>query len=441
MMGLQISKKQFDFIPISLFIFFVVFIPPLFAGATMIVLLMMLMLVYNGQHLLLNRNRCSMKEDTLKLFYGFVPFFIYLFTSTLFRIAISTSSVEITAYIVNIRKSMLTVVYLFLVYSSIQNYLKSKKIIVRIDFIRVFVTVGLMQAMLIFLSYFSDGIQAVFADFIMKHSNLSVMQAIFAKHFTRLVGFSLQFFDALGYVMSGLAIIAWNAGVHYSKKTFCFCAIFIVVASALAARTGILLTFIGICTTSIFYAKMRQNLNLKWVIKCFFVFFGILCLCYLFYNNMSDDRRKAFELGFYYLHALLAEQKIEGTFREILLADLVFPENMLFGIGAIPETMGYFDSFGNYIDSGYIQVIWRFGFVGLLLLTYGHVYFFHKIYVQCGDLYVKSLLLSIGVTMLLYYVKQYPLNAHGTNVVSFVFPLILYNYTKYQLHSKTHISS
>ena len=433
-MKLTLSSKIPSLILLSLFIFFAVFAPPLIGETPMGYFVMLIMLVYIGYNLLLHGNMYTFKKSSLHFFYGFLPFLSYIFICTVYRVTFCFDSNEISPYIINFRKVLATVIYLTLTYISLKYYMGRNKRLTKVGFIKIIVGVGLLQTFLIFLSHFNEGVHSLFVDFVLKSGGSDIMQEILSNqnNYERLVGLSAVPFDALSYLMTGISLIVFSAGLYCSKKSFLCFSFLIIAASTLAARTGILLFLIGVAFISIRYIRETRSMNFRAIIKCIFVFLIIVFLSLGFYMNMPDNRKKSFEAGLHSVQVLIIDREAKGVFSQILLEDIVFPDDILFGIGAKPETLGHFDNTGGYIDNGYIQVVWRFGVLGLILLIFGHVYFYKTIYSQSQDLFVKGLVVALASSTVLYYIKQYPLNTNGTNLVYFVFPLILNAFNKYE---------
>ena len=426
-MKIIIREKTISIILLAFFCFFVIFTPPLINGVPMGYLVMLLMLIYIGYNLLLYGNKYTIKKSSLHFFYGFLPFFIYASICLAFRLMVSHSQNEISAYLINFRKVLASVVYLTLTYLFFKFYLERNNVFTKIDFIKIITVMGLLQTFLIFLSSINDSIQAAFVDLYLKNSGSDIMAEILQNqnNYKRLVGLSSVPFDALSYLIAGIGLVVFAAGLYYSKRFFLFSSFLIIAASTMAARTGLLLFLIGITIISIGYAKKRGKINFRVIIKSFFVFIIFASLVFGYYVNMPDERKKSFENGLYSLNVLMTSGETHGVFNQILFADIVLPDDILFGIGARPETLGYLDKTGGYIDNGYIQLIWRFGLLGLFLLMFGHFYYYRKIYKQCEEPFVRSLVIALAASTFLYYIKQYPLSMYGTNVVYLIVPLVL----------------
>lgn len=69
--------------------------------------------------------------------------------------------------------------------------------------------------------------------------------------------------------------------------------------------------------------------------------------------------------------------------------------------------------------------------MGLILLLFGHIYFSPKIYKSSNNVCTKSIITAFAVSLALYYIKIYPLNKNGANIIYFVIHLVLYYYENY----------
>lgn len=430
-MKIQISEYTPSIIVLALFYFFAIFSPPLIKGVPIGYLVLLFMFLYITYSLATSNKVMHVKRNTLKFFYGFVPFILYVSICMFYRIAFSNTPHEVAAYVFNLRHVAIAGLFIVLSYASLTYFLDKHKNFIKNDMFRVFLIVALLQSFCIMLSYFYEGIQSLFIGFVLKNGGSEIMQEAIDNNIFRAYGLSGYYFDALAYVLSGLSILLFAEGLYSNKNSLCVLAIFVSLSSAMTARTGIVLSLIGFAIVFLNYFRNKLKLNLKTFFKGITIIFFIVLLCYLFYQNIPDEKKLAIEYAVTVTQKLLLDQEITGVYSQILLADVVFPDNVLFGLNAMPEAMGYYDNTGHAIDNGYIQVIWRFGVVGLLLLLFGHIYFFHKIYKGCNNACTKSIIIAFAVSLALYYIKIYPLNKNGANIIYFVIPLVLYYYENY----------
>ena len=416
-MKIHVSEYTPSIIVLALFYFFAIFYPPLIKGVPIVYLVFLFMLLYITYYLVTRNRVMHVKRNTLKILYGFVPFVIYVLVCMIYRVAFSNSTFEVAAYVFNLRHVLIAGLFVIVSYASLSCFLDKHKKITKNDIFKVFLIVALLQSICIILSYLHEGIQSLFVGFALKNGGSEIMQEAIDNNMFRAYGLSSFYFDALAYVLSGLSILAFAEGLHSKNNLLCFLATFVSLTSAMTARTGIVLSLIGFAIVLVYYFRDKVKINLNTIIKGVLIFCALILLCYVFYQNMPDERKLAVEYAVALTQKLLFDQELAGVYSQILLADVVFPDNVLFGLNAMPETMGYFDNTGHAIDNGYVQVIWRFGVVGLLLLLFGHAHFFYKIYKSSSNECTKSIIIAFVISLALYYIKIYPLNKLGANII------------------------
>ena len=402
-------------------LFLAVFMPPL-VSIPMSYIVVSIMTVYI-LYTILTSCKTTVKLDILKITYGFWPFLIYVFLNILLRVLLNESSFQADAYLANGKNTFLPVVYSIVLFIFLMCFFYNNKSFSLNDYVTVLILVAMAEVLTVFLSYANETIQSFFHGFVLKNGLNEITTDNIGKFSYRAFGLTGYFLDNFSFIMSGLSVLAFAKALFFKKKLLFLCSLFMVFASVLAARTGIILSLVGFLLVFRFYPI---KFSLKNCIISTLTLLACLVALIYFYENFSPERKAVIEQGIKATISLLTFDSVEGVYSQILFADLVFPDDIWFGIGAKPETLGYYDLFGAFIDNGYIQTIWRFGLIGLILLFVGYVKFYYAIYKSTKSRYSRSLIIAFSFMLILYFVKYYPVPVNGSHIIYLVTPAVFY---------------
>ena len=359
-------------------------------------------------------------SNGIKLLSMFFPFLLYVFIQMIFNCYFANTSTARAAYIYNFSHLMISLMYIVVSYCFLISVTRRHP---EVDITKCLVFAAGMQVFFIFISVISDSIHMRFLNMFLHNTANTINHEITYSNRWRAYGLSGYYFDNLSYILSGICLVSIVKGICTKKTSFLIMGVFILLASMLGARTSIILTFVGIIIASLYYAKREKAINIiKWI---FFVVLA-LAVIYLFLNSLSEGFRDWIKTGWSAVFSVFSNTGKESAFSEILEADIVFPKNLVFGLGAKPESLQHYDIHGHFIDNGFIQLLWRFGILGSILFLVGLVRFYTFIGQKSGDWFTKGLCVIFLFISLSYLLKYYPLSTYGAHIVYYVIPAILY---------------
>ena len=400
-----------SYITSSIIIFLLVFLPPL-SKISMTYILTGLMSAYLGVSIIKKGRFRIELNSNLKLLAFFSPFIMYLFFQTVLNYIFSPNRAERIAYVYNLSHILVSLFFIIISYLFLREIVTNKKI----DISTCVVAAGATQAILMFLSFFVPAIHQRFLTLSLTNNKNEINLRLAFLNKWRLHGLSGYYFDNLAFILSGICLISIIKGITTKKTAYYFLAFLILFASMLTARTSIILTLIGVFVVVLHYRREIINDFLKWIIIALAGFILLI----VFYSFLSEGFQQWIETGWRAFVSVFSGNRKESAFGEILGADLVLPTNLLFGVGAKPESLNIYDTNGNYIDNGYIQMLWRFGLLGAGLFLFGLLKFEQSLTKKIG-IVSFALMFVFGV----YTIKYYPLSLYGAHIIYFVLPAVL----------------
>lgn len=400
----------------SCFLFLAFFLPPLIR-VSMTYILMFLMMMYIVRDVLFRHS--SFIFGRMRPFYGFIPFVIYLVLTGFYRI-ICGETTDRVAYVYNIKHIAIVIIYLAIFFEFLKRLCGLKKSRLTVENVyQAAILAAMIQVVLVVVSYFNRNVQHIFNGFVLRNGLNEITTANVSKFIFRSYGLTGYFLDNFSFIVSGLSVFTLSKGMDENKFSYCIFSFMMTATSVLAARTGIVLSFIGYTVVIIFNLRKLKICDLyKW----FFVFCISVALVLIVYSNLAPARKELIVEGLSSIHSLSTHEK-NGVFSEIFGNDLVFPSNVLIGAGAKPESIGFGDCHGHAIDNGYVQLVWRFGIIGTILLFFGYICFYMSIFKKSKNNTTRCLCVAFPIIIAFYYCKLYPISIHGANLVYFILPI------------------
>ena len=160
---------------------------------------------------------------------------------------------------------------------------------------------------------------------------------------------------------------------------------------------------------------MMYYLNPKRAIGYMVGIIAIFIISPLAFGKLPFGLQDALIRGVQQTITLLSGGGAEGVYSEIFGADLVLPDDVLFGVGISPERIAGYSG----IDSGYIQCIWRYGGWGSLLLFGAFIYCFVTTYKSTGVKMYRVIVACIAIIFFVYLFKLYSLSSYANNFLIF----------------------
>ncbi len=403
-------QKALSYIALQLLVFLLIFQPTLFR-ISISYLSIAIMLMY-----IIFKRRIPFSTKILKLFTGFFPFLVYLILSTCARLVNAESIHAVDAYIYNLKHVLMSSLFIlvsaqfFVILSRHSKYLDLDRIEMAI------IGAGLIQTMCCILAVAFPAVHMKFEMLVANNSRNEVISKSVAKYIYRSYCLSGYHYDILGYICSLVTTVCLVKGASEENRKYVVFSFLFLIISVFNARTGLVLSAIAMIIVYFHYAKKK---SIDKIVQRLLVGLGLIIICSTILNFLPEYNRQWMNSIIEETKSLFSGGKKAGVYNQILNADIVFPKDLLFGIGAKPESLGFYAKDGSAIDSGYIQGIWRFGLIGLGLLIFGYLFWFYKICFNSDSTKLKCEGVAICLIVLLYYFKTYPITLHGANVIVF----------------------
>lgn len=390
-----------------LYLFIYIFSPPIVPNISTILdvlnaVILMIYISYNG--------RINIPLEVKKIILSFIPFIIYTWLNALYfiiiekpesLIAYENSDFIRTAY-VPISTGIKLIALCFVL-----RFLKCKMNIKFESISNYIMLAGFLQFLCAILAFLFPGIRDIFLQIINANTEGAVQKSIFEVlgNDKRCYGFAGNLFDSIGYIVSLISTIAFIKAVSRRKIKYFICFFCMIFIALLNTRTGLILEVISVILVSLYYARWNVEKLVGYsVVATLMLIIGSYAVSILPESTLSWVTE-----GMESVYNLLVGQEYSGIFLTFYLKHLNFPNDIIFGDGAIPDSMYY-----NVSDIGYVQCIWRYGLVGTILLILGIVYFFYFVYKRNRENdEMRCFILCVGVIFFIYLIKLFSLQNLG----------------------------
>lgn len=349
----------------------------------------------------------------IKNFIGFIPFIIYITILYLFNYILGSYT---EGYIHTYIASFMTILHAFLgitfllTFSSNHNY-KNKMI-------HFFLCATALQFICVLLAFCFEPIKMIFHSLIVLYSNSDVMKAAIASETFRGFGFAGNLFDLFGVNLSLLIVLFFVKALNENNKLYFISSLVFLFMVLVNARTGLLLALIGFFIACIY---LGRKFSFPKIIVGVLLFVFIALSLFPLINYVPERIQRWLSFGVECTVRLILEGKKEGVYSEILGNDLDFvPNNIYFGDGIMPVDVG-----DGSIDNGYMQCLWLFGIIGIVLYFSGLLIFFIKIYRLSKQNASKCICVCYFIMYAVYTIKLFPLYFSNLNFILFGLPLLL----------------
>ena len=231
------------------------------------------------------------------------------------------------------------------------------------------IAVSSLQLICVILAFIFPQVKAYFNELTIRNSLSEVIVNVTDNEWRmsyRAFGFAENLYDRFGYAISIIISLSFLKGISSNNKGVTVLSLAMLVMPLLNARTGLLLSGIGIIIIMLNYFKPRKVVSYAAIVLAIIVSFMLI------FNHLPPRLQIALTNGVDATRGLINGSEKTDVYAEILDNDIVIPQSIMFGEGLSPEKrMGY-----SGIDSGYIQCLWRYGVIGTILLLGGYVYSF-----------------------------------------------------------------
>lgn len=407
---MKLKKKTILKIINSVFLFLIIFNPPI----TPYISFSMLFLLISICYLLFNIkivkelwNEYAIKKYLILLFI----FFIYYFLESFINFIYFNSNVLIIKeffwfLIQNV--SQIFICSMISVYFYKNNYKVE-------DIIECFILAGVFQACLGIMAFIFPKIKIFFLSLMVTKVDILKRDSFYIISENRNYGLSSTLYDSFAYTMSILSIYALNNGLSKGKIRYYIYFIMIIFSGLINSRTTLILTLFGAIVLFIY----NKNIKNKLLKTLFFLFLVILILKILFLLKVER-----FISGFIEIKAFILENKKIGYFEVLFNNFIFFPDNFIqfvFGSGETPQEL-----LKRNTDVGYIQSIWKYGVLGAFYIYYTIIKLILNIIKIENDF--KDILLANILMFLLYQIKLSSLgySQAGIILITLCFYICLY---------------
>lgn len=354
----------------------------------------------------------------------FVPFLIYVWLNSFYFVLVEKPESLIAYENIDYFRTAFLPIYIWLRLMALCFVLQllKHKIKINIDtFADCVLMAGIFQFVCVILAFLIPGVRDLFLQIISANTDGNVQKSIFDlfDNDKRAYGFSDNLFDSIGYIVSLISTIAFIKTVSRSSVKYFIifvCTVFIVLVNT---RTGLLLDMITVFLVAIFYG--RKNI-VKSIIEFIIALIVMLLVGTFVISQLPESTLSWTSEGMEAVYTLIFEQEYSGIFLTFYLKHLNFPNDIIFGDGAIPDSMYY-----NVSDIGYVQCIWRYGLVGTILLMVGILYFFYSSYKEnSGNKEIQCFVLCTATIFFVYLIKLFSLYNLGGYAV--FLPIIIMSF-------------
>ena len=396
--------------PISfiLFIFCLIFSPPIIPKINLIFLLA-LYSVYQ----LITKHRKKVSEIVklsgikvfLKLFY---PFIMYL-------ILIMGINIIVTGDVFYINR--LSVLYRVILLIPAQficiTYLIARGTELKYsfnDYCQCFLYAGLIQALIAILAFLFPPLQSFLIDIMASNTGINVYfkETAYSYGYTfRYFGFSATLLDTFGYGMGLLASISLFLGFKSNSKFLLFVPI-LLIPSLLNSRTGLIIFLVG------FIFALFSNLfkiNLTKQLKSFIAVILSIVFLYSLFNFLKVQSPSTYlwmSRGLSNFFGFLVGDNTQSyEITNVLFSDSfwILPEGIHFFFGTGHTIFGMRAILGISSDVGYVNQIWLVGILGVILLYLPYISMFFNVIRSGKNITEKLMAIFLVISFFITMVK------------------------------------
>lgn len=311
-------------------------------------------------------------------------------------------------------------IYFFTIAGTIAIYCIKNKVDTE-GFLKMLVFVGLIQAVLVFASFFSSSIRTEFLNLISQNaSDNRIADSVYYGHYTALrrnYGFADTLYDRFGYTCSILCAISFNFGLYKKKWLYYSASLIFVFCTLVNARSGVVLCVLAMITSMLIFFVHNNKVNKLIKLFGFIVLAVFIFICSLgVLQQYSPETYKWVNEGLGFFWGASSQVSNETGMGFYLTSDFwILPDffGFIFGTARDP-----YRQIGQSTDNGYIKQIWYIGIIGLIIsmkLFIGTIIRARK---KCPSNMEKSIICTMLVLILVYMVKLLAFkNIGGTYII------------------------
>lgn len=417
-----ISAKK---IVLSAFLFMLIFNPPLVRGLDFVkvsaaIALMYIVLNFKKFESFINQPRV---KSALSFFLIYI---IYGFGVNIVWALIRSSDLEHSNLNLSEGVSLVTT-YLLLFIPVIAICMYSEKN--RIDFIGVLECLLIAfscQAILAIIAYISPDIKSSFVELIYRNSGNSYIAKIVQGSSTRRVyGLASNLWDHFGgacAIMFGVCVCMFQ---HGNNKRIINAAL-IVFMVYLNSRTA-LLTCLTLIVITLCY-QFKNRFSVGTVIKLFISFSFFYTAFQFISSSISGTTSDWVSDAFDNIKIFFSDNREESSLNSYFNDFVFFSDDYIatiFGQGLRPR-----DIIGKNSDIGYIEIIWRYGIIGSIMLYVSYFNLIKK--ARSDNKMYNQIVFYILIVLAIFHMKINILGVNSTTIVAntVIFSLLAYSSEK-----------
>ncbi len=411
---------------LSAFLFMLIFNPPLIRGIDFIKVsaaLALMYIIFNYQ-----RFKAFISKPKAKSSLSFFAIYILygMGVNTVWALIRSADSQHSN---LNLSEGIsLVTTYLLLFIPVIAVCLYAEKN--RIDFIGMLECLLIAfccQAFLAIIAFISPDIKRSFVELIYQNSGNSYIAKIVQGSSTRRVyGLAANLWDHFGgscAIMFGVCVCMFQQG--HNKRIIN--AALIVFMVYLNSRTALLtcLALIGITLCYQFKNSFSVQTVIKLLVSLAFCYMAFQIISSSISGNTSDWVSDAFDN----IELFFSDSREESSLNSYLNDFVFFHDNyttVIFGQGLRPR-----DIIGKNSDIGYVEIIWKYGVIGSILLYVSYFNLIKK--ARSDNKMYNQIVFYILIVLALFHMK---INILGVNSTTIVANLVLFSLLSYSSDSE-----
>lgn len=413
MVNANISSK----ILMVLYLFLVIFNPPLFKNFSFTIILSL----FAGVYLLINWKRTQLVAQKCML-NKLIPIFVFSAYYILLIVLINSmfnSDISFSSYLSTFTNyvfyyGVLIVVILFI------NLVSEKKHLTFEDLLICFIWAGGLQVSITILSYLFPPVRELTLQLIINNSSSEkIARTVQYTKSIRNYGLASSLYDIFGYSTAILVSISFVYGLF--KKHFYVWLSFLLLAMPLFnARTGLVLSIVGIIIALLFYLKPKSISDIanKFLVLATSITGVILIFYFINTRILMDGSSSSVWImsGINDVISFISGKSESGYFSTVINDFIFFPTLLktIFGAGATPMIL-----IGENTDVGYIYNIWQFGIIGSVIIYYMNYKIFKLSYKNSRNPMNKAIVSFLLVMFFIYMIKLNSLGYSQASVITF----------------------
>ncbi len=279
------------------------------------------------------------------------------------------------------------------------------------DLLIMLLYAGAIEACLTVISFISPSVRGQFISIMAQNIKVeNIANSITTVADFRAYGFAANLFDAFGYSTSILVTIALSYA-YFKKFSYIFLTLFLFTMPLLNARTGIIMTALAVML--LILTQLFSKGNFKSSIKFISILFILVILISVYSNSIFKIAPATFEFiqnGIEETLTIFNSNEKTGIYSALLTElFLFFPSGLSFWVGTGLEPIILI---GRSSDVGYVANIWKFGIIGSAFLYSILIRLFYYSYTACRSSQNRYIILFLSISFFLYLIKS---NALGIN--------------------------